>query len=152
MNFPNRRTILAAGAGLALLLSTGAIATYAGADGYGQHSAGEAPRSPNVIALLHHADWCGTCERMAPALKEAKKRTEDKPVLYVKLDYTNDTTATQSEYMLSALDLGDVFKEHGKKTGFVLLVDASSKEVVDRITGDMNAAAIAGTITRVAGR
>ena len=55
------------------------------------------------------------------------------PCLTVKLDQT-DKDSKQAEYMLVALGLGDLWKENAGKTGFVLLVDTTTKKVVNTIT------------------
>lgn len=92
-----------------------------------------AAEAPKVIALNFYADWCPGCKALKPKLEEAMKDVTDQPLLAVKLDQT-DKESKQAEYMLAALGLGDLWKEHGGKTGFVLLVDARTQRVVKTIT------------------
>lgn len=95
-----------------------------------QARAAEAPR---VIAINFYADWCPGCKALKPKLEEAMKDAAGKPCLTVKLDQT-DKGSKQAEYMLAALGLGDLWKEHAGKTGFVLLVDTTNRKVVNTIT------------------
>ncbi len=96
----------------------------------GQARAAEAPK---VIALNFYADWCPGCKALKPKLDEAMKEITGQPCLAVKLDQT-DKDSKQAEFMLAVLGLGDLWKEHAGKTGFVLLVDAKTKKVVSTIT------------------
>lgn len=92
-----------------------------------------AAQSPKVIALNFYADWCPGCKALKPKLEEAMKDAAGQPCLTVKLDQS-DKDSQQAEYMLAALGLGDLWKEHAGKTGFVLLVDTKTKKVVSTIT------------------
>jgi hypothetical protein len=67
------------------------------------------------------------------------------PCLTVKLDQT-DPKSRQAEYMLAALGLGDLWKDHGGKTGFVLLVDARTRKVVSTITPAQDVKEIKATL------
>jgi len=96
----------------------------------GQARAAEAPK---VIAINFYADWCPGCKALKPKLEEAMKDAAGQPCLTVKLDQT-DKDSKQAEYMLSALGLGDLWKENAGKTGFVLLVDAKTHKVMNTIT------------------
>lgn len=92
-----------------------------------------AAEAPKVIALNFYADWCPGCKALKPKLEEAMKDAAGQPCLTVKLDQT-DKDSHQAEYMLAALGLGDLWKEHAGMTGYVLLVDTKTKKVVSTIT------------------
>ena len=92
-----------------------------------------AAEAPKVIAINFYADWCNGCKALKPRLEEAMKDASGQPCLSVKLDQT-DKDSKQAEYMLAALGLGDLWKEHAGKTGYVLLVDTATKKVVSTIT------------------
>ncbi len=91
---------------------------------------------PQIMALAFHADWCGACKELGPKVMQTMKDIGDTPVLFVKFDLTNEATKSQSEYLASALGVGDIYKEHSKKTGFVLLVDAQTQKVVGKFTSE----------------
>lgn len=103
-------------------------------------------RAPKVIALTFYADWCPGCKALAPNLEAAMEKVAEQPCLFVKLDQTNRNSA-QAEYLVSALGLGEVWKDNAGRTGFVILLDANTKRVIGKITPEQSPAAIAATIT-----
>jgi len=114
-------------------------------------SGGEQPREekvqgPEVIALKFHADWCGYCKAMAPAYAELQKGVGDEPVLFVKLDQTDDFEKRQAQYLAHALGMEKVWSQHGGKTGFALLIDAETKEVLGRLTRSDDADAMRSAV------
>ena len=90
----------------------------------------------SVIAMYMYADWCGACQAIKPKMEAAKQEFTDKPVLFVKMDMTNDFSAHQSKLLASRLDLLEIFNQNEGKTGFVLLVDANTSEIIGKITTD----------------
>lgn len=104
-----------------------------------------AATAPKVIALQFYADWCAGCKALQPKLDEAMKDAAGQPCLTVKLDQT-DKDSHQAEYMLAALGLGDLWKEHAGKTGYVLLVDTKTKKVVATIDSKQEVKQIKSTL------
>lgn len=94
----------------------------------------ESEEDLTVIAMYMYADWCGACQAIKPIMEEAKPEFEGQPVLFVKMDMTNDFTAHQSKLMAARLGLSEIFKKNEGMTGFVLLLDANTNEVLDKIT------------------
>jgi len=93
---------------------------------------------PKVIAVKFHADWCGFCKAMGPVFEEMQAKFDQEPVLYVEFDQTREFGRKQSAYMAGALGLDGVWMENGGKTGFVLLVDATTKEVMQRLSHEQS--------------
>lgn len=87
-----------------------------------------------VIAVKFHADWCGYCKAMGPVFEELQAKYDQEPVLYVEFDQTREFGKRQSAYMAQAIGLDTVWAEHGGKTGFVLLIDATTKKVMQRLS------------------
>ncbi len=87
---------------------------------------------PKLIALKFHADWCGSCKAMGPVFSDLQNKLDGKPVLFYQLDFTNNTTKHQAYLMASALDVDSVVNEN-PGTGFILLIDAKSKKVLQSI-------------------
>lgn len=108
-------------------------------------SQARAAEAPKVIALNFYADWCPGCKALKPKLEEAMKDAAGQPCLTVKLDQS-DKDSHQAEYMLAALGLGDLWKEHAGKTGYVLLVDTATKKVVSTINYKQDTKEIKSTL------
>jgi thiol-disulfide isomerase/thioredoxin len=96
-------------------------------------AAGEAPA---VVAVKFHADWCGSCRAMGPAFEDLANKHDGAPVLFVELDQTNQTRARQASLLATALGLGPAWTENRGKTGFILLLDGRTKQVLDRLTAE----------------
>jgi thiol-disulfide isomerase/thioredoxin len=90
--------------------------------------------TPRVIAVKFHADWCGSCKAMGSTFEELQAKFDTLPVLYVVLDQTRDFNRKQSAFLAHSLGLDDVWVEYGGKTGFILLIDGSTKEVITKLT------------------
>jgi len=112
----------------------------------GQASAGtESPVpavSPQALAVLFYADWCASCKELDPKIEQARKALPDSPILFTRLDLTDENTRRQAGMLADALGLRDIFAEFGDKTGFLLLIDPKTGAVVDRVNRDATVEAI----------
>lgn len=132
------RTLMAAGVlGLPMLA--------AGAAGLGVMSSASASERvvaqaeatmPKLVVVKFHADWCGKCEQMAEPLAEARRGLIEEPVLFVTYDFTDEVTARQAEYLASVLEQNEIWAEHERRTGFVLLVEPLTNAVLAAFTPD----------------
>ncbi len=95
----------------------------------------EAAKADNtkLYALTFHADYCGACKRLKPNVMELQTKTEGEPVEWVKFDFTSAESKAKSEKLASELGVADIYKDN-QATGFVLLVDADTKETVGKLT------------------
>jgi len=122
--------------GLATLGGAGLLPTT------GQQPEPQAAEHPNqvpeIIAVKFHADWCGYCKAMGPIFEELQAKYDQEPVLYIEFDQTREFGRKQSAYMANALGLDSMWAENGGKTGFVLLIDATTKEVLQRLSHERN--------------
>lgn len=87
-----------------------------------------------IVALQFHSDHCGSCKILDPKLSQAKTELAGSPILFVKLDHTDDTTSQQSKLLVHALKLDSVYAKQKKSSGFVLLIDTDSNKVVGKLT------------------
>jgi len=103
---------------------------------------------PEVVAITMHADWCSTCKELNPKVNNLKPDFEDKGVLFTQFDFTDDFTIKQSRLMANWIGIGEIFQtsEERGATGYMLLLDGETSEVIGRITNDMNEDEIRQTI------
>lgn len=104
-----------------------------------------AAQSAKVMALSFYADWCPGCKALAPKLEQLMTSAATQPCLFIKLDQT-DRSSHQAEYMVAALGLADLWKEHAGKTGYTLLIDTKSKKVIGTLTADQDLRAMQTTL------
>jgi len=98
----------------------------------------EAQTSARVIAVKFHADWCGYCKAMGDVFQEMQAKFDQQPVLWVTLDHTRENDRKQSEYLAHAMGMQEIWSEHGGKTGFILLVNGKTGEVMDRLGHELS--------------
>jgi len=107
----------------------------------------QAAASPQLIAIKFHADWCGSCKAMGDVFTDLANKLDGQPVLFVEIDQTNRTTAAQAQFMVAALGAGELWGEFGGKTGFVLVLDAESRQVVAKLTHEQSVKDMTKAIT-----
>lgn len=103
--------------------------------------------APAVIAVKFHADWCGYCKAMGSVFEELQAKFDTLPVLYVVLDHTREFNRRQSAFLAHSLGLEKVWAEYGGKTGFVLLIDGSTREVITKLTHELNLKQMGAALT-----
>lgn len=86
-----------------------------------------------LIVVKRHADWCAASKVIGPMFNDLKNRFDGREVLFVDLDFTNNTSRYQSDLLATALGVDRSVKKHAG-TGFILLVDAQTKQVVEKFT------------------
>ncbi|WP_425410112.1 thioredoxin [Hyphococcus sp.] len=88
---------------------------------------------PEIIAATFESAWCSACKILKPRLAGVIPEFADKPVKFVSLDFTfgqRDDVKRQAE----AEGLGDIFPQFEGATGFTLLVDRETGEIIDSLT------------------
>ncbi len=95
-------------------------------------------KAPKLLAIKLHADWCPDCKAMGTLFEDLGKKFDAEPILFLKLDLTDQHGRMQGEYMVSALGLGSQWKDlgEGKKTGQIVLVDPATHRIVKTIAHD----------------
>jgi hypothetical protein len=71
---------------------------------------------------------------------------DDAPVLFVTLDLTDKPSIRQALLLSSALEIGDYVRAQGSATGYVALLDATTKKEVARFDRSDDAAAMLAAI------
>lgn len=93
----------------------------------------QAEQTAKAYSLFYAADWCTSCKILEPKLTAVKPSFNGKPIEFLRIDLTNSETAEASLLKAQALGLGDIARQNAKATGYVLLVNADSKQIVGRI-------------------
>jgi thiol-disulfide isomerase/thioredoxin len=86
-----------------------------------------------LIVVKRHADWCAASKVMTPVFNDLKNRFDGREVLFVDFNYTNNTSRYQSDLLATALGVDRSVKKHAG-TGFILLIDAETKQVIEKFT------------------
>ena len=90
-----------------------------------------------VIAVRMHADWCDTSRALEQVFQHLKNRFDGKEVLFVTMDYTNNTTKHQSELLAGALGIDEAIGQN-VTTGQFLLLNFRSKNIFARLTANIS--------------
>ena len=88
---------------------------------------------PELLIVKFHADWCGSCKAIGPALENLTNKLDSKPVLFVELDFTNQTTKHQAHLLASAIGIEKIVADNNT-TGFILIIDSETKEIKAKLT------------------
>lgn len=138
------KTLTAALAATTLAVSTIAVSGFAFAQQSGHENmqptevrTDAKARKPKVLIVSFHADWCSVCQALGPKMKEVFPEIKKDPYLLVKLDLT-DRESNQAEYMLASLGLSKIWEQYGRKTGFALVIDTQTKEVLHTLNASEN--------------
>ena len=97
------------------------------------HSNAQDAKKPELLIVKFHADWCGSCKAIGPALEDLTNKLDGKATLFVELDFTNNSTKHQAQLMATALGIEKIL-EKNNGTGFILVIDSKTKEVKAKLT------------------
>ncbi len=88
---------------------------------------------PEVIAATFSSAWCSSCKILAPRLAKVIPDFADRPIKFVELDFTFGQR-TDVEEQAAKEGLSDIYPRFKGATGFTLLVDADTGEIIDMLT------------------
>ncbi|MGF1657097.1 MAG: hypothetical protein ACFCU3_08985 [Verrucomicrobiales bacterium] len=111
-------------------------------------AAAEQAQKPQVIGLMLYSDTCASCQVLDPKIEAAKADFKDQALLFATLDHSNDGSKQQASLLAHALGLGELYKAQEKASGFMLLVNAESGEVLATLTRDMSDEDIKAAFTK----
>ncbi len=111
-----------------------AIAIFAMAPSNANAQCGDDEKSETKLqAFVFTSDHCGACKKLKPEVMALQPKLEGKNVEWVMFDFTSDATKTASKAKAKELGVSDIYNKN-QATGFVLLVDADSKETLATLT------------------
>jgi len=113
---------------LAIITLIGTVSLAAAAD----------PVEPKVVGLMFFADTCASCKVLDPKIQAVKGEFVEQPILFATFDHSNDGTKAQATMLAAALGVGDIYAAQEKASGFLVLVDAKTKQPVGKLTRDMS--------------
>jgi thiol-disulfide isomerase/thioredoxin len=96
------------------------------------------PVEPKVVGLMFWADTCASCKVLDPKIHAVKKEFVEQPILFATFDHSDDVTKLQAAMLAAELGVGDIYKAQEKASGFLILVDAKTKQPVGKLTRDMS--------------
>lgn len=88
---------------------------------------------PEVVAATFSSAWCSSCKILEPRLADVIPDFKNKPVKFVKLDFTLGQRG-EIEDQAEAEGLEDIYPRFKGATGFTLLVDTETGEIIDMLT------------------
>ncbi len=103
--------------------------------------------SPRLYAVMFHADYCSACKAISPTISTLKEDLNGKDVKFVKFDLTNKESEAKSKELAKSLGLSTVL-ESNRGTGYVVLVDAKTKEEKGKLTRKQSADEMIATIEK----
>ena len=102
---------------------------------------------PEVVAATFSSAWCSSCKILEPRLADVIPGFKNKPVKFVKLDFTLGQR-DEIEDQARAEGLDDIYPRFKGATGFTLLVDNDTGEIIDMLTIGHSKAAMRAAIAQ----
>jgi hypothetical protein len=96
------------------------------------------PVEPKVVGLMFWADTCASCKVLDPKIHAVKGEFVEQPILFATFDHSNNATKAQAAMLAATVGVGDVYKAQEKASGFLILVDAKTKQPIGKLTRDMS--------------
>ena len=103
---------------------------------------------PAVYAVAFHSDNCGSCKVLGPKMGEAVSGFEADDLQVVKFDLTDEVTSAAALATATSHNWTEIYTSNAPKTGFVLLIDGETNEVLAKITKTMSADEIKAEIQK----
>lgn len=104
-------------------------------------------REPEVIAATFSSEWCASCKILEPRLAKIMPEFAGQPVKFIDLDFTYGERRELAE-AAAADGLADIYPRFKGATGFTLLVDRDTGDILDSLTVNYDAEAMRAAIAR----
>ncbi|VAW01990.1 hypothetical protein MNBD_ALPHA06-1891 [hydrothermal vent metagenome] len=101
----------------------------------GQTIAAERVEDQPVTSVMFYSNWCGACQILDPKLEKAKLGFTDRPVDFVKFNFSYAMVqGAKLQALAEEKNLTNIYAKNKGKTGFVLLIEPKTERVMDVIT------------------
>ena len=88
-----------------------------------------------IIAVMHKADWCSTCEKNGErAMKALMSDNSDMAVQIIANDVTNDETKIKSAVELEKFGLEKAVDKKCNATGVAYFFNSETKELISQVS------------------
>ena len=102
---------------------------------------------PEVIAATFASAWCSSCKVLMPKLAKVIPAFAKEPVAFVEFDFTfgpRDEIRAEAD----KFGIGALYERNKGATGFTVLVDADTGEILDTLTMNFSEDAMRSAIAR----
>ncbi len=130
-------------AALAVLFTPAAL--QADSDTASTHLAEERPR---LVAARFTAAWCSQCRILEPRLDDVWPAYEDANLERVRFDFTLPPRRGAMRQRAVEAGIEDLYSQHEGRTGFLVLLDRETGEVLEMITTEHDRDAISAAFDR----
>ncbi|MEM1223508.1 MAG: thioredoxin domain-containing protein, partial [Verrucomicrobiota bacterium] len=101
---------------------------------------------PEVLALMFYSESCGSCKILDPKVKAVKENYLTKPILFATFDHSNPASINQAALLAEGLDVEKIYNAQQKASGFMLIIDAESNEILAKLNREMSEAEIKASL------
>lgn len=100
---------------------------------------------PKLVAAMFYSAWCSSCAVLDPRLREIAPEFDGRAIQFVKFDFSLGPNESQRR---KARELGieAAYIQNEGATGYMLLIDRTSAEVLASVTMNMDRETIRDTI------
>ncbi len=102
---------------------------------------------PEIVAATFASEWCPACKVLEPKLAEVIPEFAGEPVTFIEFDFTFGERKDLAE-LADAHGVGEIYARNKGATGFTLLIDADTGEIIDTLTMNFSEKAMRAAIAR----
>jgi hypothetical protein len=106
---------------------------------------------PELIAATFNSQWCSACKIVKPRLRKVIPDFAGAPVKFVEYDLTFGNGGAPRE-KAEADGISSVYERFSTATGYTLLVDAETGDILDMLTVEHTASAMRAAISAALAR
>lgn len=106
--------------------------------------------TPDIYVVMFHADWCGPCKVVNPALAQALNQLRDPRIEYLKIDISGGS----GDYNANAVFDRGIVQQYNMwlgVTGFAAIIDGDTKQTLGCVNMNYDSGAMAMHIRNLQG-